>query len=307
MIPLADGSDLGGSLRNPASFCNVVGFRPTPGRVPTWPVRDPWSTLSVQGPLARNVDDLALLLSVMAGPDDRSPISLDTDGSAFAAVTGASLAGLRVGLSEDLGGAFEVDSGVAERVRAAGELLGEAGARVRRADPDLGAADEVFRTLRAWLFAGDFSELLRGNPDAFKPSLAENIRIGQRLSGRAVSKAFAQLGAVHQNLRRYFDDFDVLLLPTSQVPPFDAAREYPTSINGRPLVDYIDWMRSCYLISVTGCPAISVPAGFDAHGLPIGVQLVCAPRQDLFLLEVARAFEAINDPGSRPPSAGLDA
>ena len=292
MVPLADGSDMGGSLRNPASFCGVVGLRPSLGRVPTWPTDNQWETTSVSGPMARNVGDVALLLSVLAGPDPRAPFALGDPGAAFAPPLTGSLAGLRVAWSLDLGGAFDVDAEVAPATESAGRLAARAGARVFGAYPDLRLAEDTFRTLRSWNFQARFGRLLADYPDAFKPSLADNIRAGESLTGADVARAYAQRTALAETMRAFFTSYDVLMLPVSQVPPFPADEEYPASINGRPMASYLDWMRSSYFITVTGCPAISVPAGTTPAGLPVGVQIVAPHGADRRLLEIAAAFEA---------------
>jgi amidase len=291
MVPLADGSDMGGSLRNPASFCGVVGLRPSLGRVPSWPTDNLWETTSTSGPLARDVGDLALLLSVIAGPDPRVPNALGDPGSSFAPPVAGDLTGLRVALSTDLGGLLEVDAEVAAVVETAGLSFAAGGAHVEPGHPDLTEADDTFRTLRAWTFQSGFGELLAAHPDAIKQSLADNIRAGDSLSGADVARAYARRTLFSDRMRRFFEAYDVLVLPTSQVPPFPAGQEYPTEINGRPMTTYLDWMRSCYVITVTGCPAISVPAGQTAAGLPVGIQIVAPFGRDRHLLEVASAFE----------------
>ena len=295
MVPLADGSDMGGSLRNPASFCGVVGLRPSLGRVPSWPTDNYWETLSVSGPLARNVEDLALLLAVLAGPDPRVPTALGEPGSLFAPPLEAGPAGLRVAVSTDLGGLLEVDGEVARVVGEAASAFEAAGATVEPAYPDLGLADDTFRTLRAWHFQASMGELLAAHPDSFKQSLADNIRAGESLTGADVARAFQQRTTLAERMRGFFESYDVLLLPTSQVPPFPADQEFPRSINGRPMATYLDWMRSAYVITVTGCPAISVPAGETTDGLPVGVQIVAPFGADRRLLEVAAAFERARD------------
>ena len=301
MVPLADGSDMGGSLRNPASFCNIVGLRPSLGRVPEWPLYNAWETTSVGGPMARNVADLALLLSVMAGPDRRVPNALSEPGSVFAAPLAGSLAGLRVALSVDLGGAFAVDDDVAAVVESSASVLASAGAGVVSAYPSLSEAEDTFRTLRAWHFHAKLGPLLAEHPTSFKQSLADNIRAGEPLTGADVARAYAQRTALGQRMVDFFTDHDVLVLPVSQVPPFDASEEFPTSINGEPMDSYLDWMRSAYFITVTGCPAISVPAGFTPAGLPVGIQIVAAHNQERRLLEVAHAFEQATRFGDRRP------
>ncbi|MDH2415182.1 amidase [Nocardioides sp. CER19] len=291
MVPLAEGSDMGGSLRNPASFCGVVGLRPSLGRVPEWPKPNQWETTSVGGPMARNVGDLALLLSVIAGPDPRSPLALGDPGHVFAPPLAGSLRGLRVAYSLDLGGGFEVDAAVADVVEQAGRLFARSGASVFSAWPDLSLADDTFRTLRAWHFQASYGALLARHPDAFKQSLADNIRAGETLTGADVARAYGQRTRLAETMRLFFQSYDVLVLPVSQVPPFPADQEFPTAINGRPMATYLDWMRSAYFITVTGCPAISVPAGTTPDGLPVGVQIVAPHGADRRLLEIAAAFE----------------
>jgi amidase len=283
---------MGGSLRNPASFCGVVGLRPSLGRVPTWPTENYWHDLSTPGPMARNVGDLALLLSVMAGPDRRTPFALADPGLRFAPPVSGTLSGLRVALSVDLGGTIDVDDEVAAVVAASATTFAAAGAKVEEAAPDLTTADDVFRTLRAWQFHAAFAEQLAEHPDAFKQSLADNIRAGEGLTGTDVARAFRHRTTVMSRIRAFFTEYDVLVLPVSQVPPFPADQEYPRTINGRAQETYLDWMRSAYLITVTGCPAISVPAGTTASGLPVGVQVVAPHGADRRLLEVASALEA---------------
>ena len=293
MVPLADGSDMGGSLRNPASFCNVVGLRPSIGRVPNWPAANAWESLSVAGPMARNVADLALLLSVMAGPTDRSPLALETPGSVFSEPMDADLRGVRVAMSLDLGGSFEVDSSVGSIVASQRDVLAAAGAVVEDAYPDLSGAEDVFRTLRAWHFQFVHGAALADNPDGFKDSLADNIRAGEGLSGADIARVHGLRTALFERVRMFFEDYDVLAMPVSQVPPFPADQEYPETINGRAQETYLDWMRSAYFITVTGCPAISVPAGFTDEGWPVGLQLVARPGGERRLLEIAHAYEQL--------------
>jgi amidase len=302
MVPLADGSDMGGSLRNPASFCNVVGLRPSLGRVPDWPADNAWESTSVGGPMARNVEDVALLLSAMSGPDPRVPNALSDPGIGFAPPLRGELSGLRVALSVDLGGAFEVDDSVAAVVESAAAIFSSEGAAVAESCPELPEAEDTFRTLRAWNFQARFGALLAARPEDFKRSLADNIRAGEGLTGADVARAYRQRTALGQRMVDFFGSYDALVLPVSQVPPFPADQEFPTQINGRPMTSYLDWMRSAYFVTVTGCPAISVPAGFTPEGLPVGIQIVVAHNQERRLLEVAYAFERATRFGDhRPP------
>lgn len=299
MVPLAEGSDMGGSLRNPASFCGVVGLRPSWGRVPEWPSSNMWETTSTGGPMARTADDAALLLSVLAGPDPRAPHALGDPGESFAPpLRPVPLAGLRVALSADLGGAFTVDRSVAAVVGAAGDALAGAGAAVSGTAPDLTGADECFRTLRAWHFQARFGMQLAVHPQEFKASLAANIRAGEALTGADVAVAYQRRTTLAQRMREFFTEHDVLVLPVSQVPPFPADQEFPATVDGVPTASYLDWMRSAYLITVTGCPAVSVPFGRTPDGLPVGVQLVARHGADRALLEIAAAVERLARPAA---------
>jgi len=302
MTPLADGSDMGGSLRNPASFCNVVGLRPSPGRVPTWPSAAPWSTLSVQGPMARTVADAALLLSVQAGPDARSPIAIEQPGAPFAAELGRELTGLRVAWSPDLGGAVSVDAAVADRIAPQVAVFEQLGCTVAQDCPDFAGADDVFRMLRAWLFDLSLGGHRDRWPELLKESIVWNVDEGRKLTGADLARAERLHAALFHRVREFFDRYDLLLLPVSQVVPFDAALEYPTTVGGQEQQTYLDWMRSAYFVTATGCPALSVPAGFTADGLPVGLQVVGPHHGDLAVLQAGYAFEqATHHQLRRPP------
>lgn len=291
MQPLADGSDMGGSLRNPASFCNVVGLRPSPGRVPSWPATFGWHGLGVQGPMARTVEDCALLLSVLAGPDSRCPIALDEPGGTFAGPLERDLHGLRVAWAPDLGGKVPVEPEVAATLAGAVRTFTDLGCRVEHACPDLEGADTAFRTLRAWQLAHTFAAPFAESPERFKETLAWNIRVGQGLTGTEVATAEALRTELYHRAREFFTQYDLLLAPVSQVAPFDVGVEYPTEIDGVPMADYLAWMRSASLITALGVPAISVPAGFTGAGLPVGLQIIGPPRADFEALRAALAFE----------------
>jgi len=309
-ITLADGSDLGGSLRNPASFCNVVGLRPSPGRVPNWPLADVADQFSVVGPMGRTVSDTALLLCVLAGPDARVPLALDSPPPAIAdpaqigAVLDRDLRGLRIAWSTDLG--LPVEPEVLEVLAPARQVLtglaGPAGS-VTDAAPDLSGADELFRTFRAFAFATFRRDLLTAAPDLIGPNVTWNIQRGLELTTDDLSRATVLRAGLAERISAFFADVDVLACPVSQVAPFDVNLDWVHEINGRPLETYLDWMASCYLISATGLPAISVPAGFTADGRPVGLQLVGRRRGDWDLLAVARAFESATGYAARVPES----
>jgi amidase len=308
MITLADGSDLGGSLRNPASFCNVVGLRPSPGRVPAWPFADVADQFGVSGPMARTVADTALLLAVLSGSDPRVPLSLDqpppavTDAARIPALLDRDFGGLRIGWSADLG--LPVEPQVLEALAPAREVLAGLGGTVRDTAPDLTGADEVFRTFRAFAFATFRADLLRQAPGLVGPNVTWNIQRGLEVTAADLSRATVLRGALAERVSAFFADVDVLACPVTQVAPFDVTLDWVHEINGQPLHTYLDWMSSAYLISATGLPAISVPAGFTSDGLPVGLQLVGRRRGDWDLLAVARAFEsATGCAGHAPASA----
>jgi amidase len=304
LVPLAEGSDMGGSLRNPAAFNNVVGLRPTPGRVPTHPAPLGWSQLSVQGPLGRTVGDVALVMSALAGPDPRVPISLSDDPAGFAAPLPTELTGLRVAWAPDLGGRITVDPAITSVLASSVGVFESLGAVVEEACPDLSGADEVFGTLRAWLFEASFGEISRRSPDRVKESIRWNAEQGAKLTGPDLARAEQLHTKLHERVVAFFERFDVLLAPTTQVLPFPVEMEYPTEIAGVHQDNYLEWMRSCTLISATGCPALSVPGGFTPDGLPVGLQIVGAPRADRRVLEVGHAFEQATGFGRRRPDVG---
>ncbi|MFF4954625.1 amidase [Streptomyces chattanoogensis] len=299
--PLADGSDMGGSLRNPASFCNVVGLRPTPGRVPSYPAVDLWDTLSVPGPMGRTVADTALLLSAMAGPDARCPLSLETPGAAFRVPLDRELRGLRVAWAPDLGGQAPTDPDVLAVLEAQLPVFTALGCHLDLACPDLTGADETFRTLRAHSFDLAFGDLLGSARQSLKPSLVRNIEQGRDLTTDDLHRATVARSRLHLGTVDFFSRYDLLLAPVSQVAPFDAEWEYPSSVAGRPTETYLDWMRSAYLISLLGVPALSVPAGFTPGGLPVGLQLIGPPRADLAVLRAGHAYESATRHGRRRP------
>ncbi len=300
MLPIADGSDMGGSLRNPANFCNVVGFRPSPGRVASWPRFDAWATLSVEGPMARTVEDVALLLSVMAGPDPRCPISLESSGREFVGGLERDFSGVRIAWSRDLGG-LPVDPRVTQAIDGQRSAFESLGCRVEDDAPSFTEADEVFKTMRALAFELSHGDLMEAHRDKLKDTIVWNIEAGRKLTGAAVARAARLRTALYERVRVFMERYEFLVLPVSQAPPFDVTQPYILEINGVPMETYIDWMKSCYFISVLGLPAISAPCGFTPEGLPVGVQIVGRWHDDLGVLQLAHAFERATRVGERRP------
>lgn len=302
MLPIADGSDMGGSLRNPASFCNVVGFRPSPGRVPHWPDQVAWFTLQVDGPMARTVQDVALLLSAIAGPDPRSPISIAEPASRFAEPLERNFKGVRIAWSRDLGG-LPVDPRVTAAIDAQRHVFESLGCTIEDVEPDFADADNIFKILRAWRFELSRGDLLQTHRHLLKDTVIWNIEEGVKLTGPQIGWAERKRTDLYHRVRLFMETYPFLILPVSQVPPFDVKQRYVTEINGVPMDTYIDWMRSCYYITLTGHPAASVPCGFTPDGLPIGVQIVGRHQDDFGVLQLAHAFEQATTFGKRRPPA----
>jgi amidase len=290
LVPVADGSDAGGSLRNPAAFCNVTGFRPSVGRVPDPRAAFAWSTLSTHGCLGRSAADLAFVLSTIAGPDSRAPLSIDEPGEVFARPLERSFKGVRVAWFKDLGGVpfSPAVRSIMDGHRKTFEALG---CIVEQAEPDFAPAEVSFRVLRAWGSATRYGARLREHPDAFKDTLKGEIEEGLRLTAADVARAETARSQIWRNFQAFLEKYEYFVLPTSQVPPFDVNTPYPTEIAGVKLANYIDWMKSCWYISATGNPAASSPGGFTPEGLPVGIQIVGRNKADFSVLQMAHAFE----------------
>ena len=303
MLPLADGSDTGGSLRNPANFCNVVGFRTSPGRVPVWPSLLGWWAITVQGPMARTVQDTALMLSAIAGPDPRSPIAIAEPGHLFARPLGRDFTGVRITWSRDLGG-IPVDPRVTAVLESQRSVFEALGCMIDDATPDFSDADEIFQVWRAWRFELSYGDHVRNRRELVKDTVIWNAEAGMKLTGPELGRAERRRTELYHRLRQFMEAHEFLILPVSQVPPFDVKQPYITEINGVTMGTYIDWMKSCYYITVTGLPAISVPAGFTPEGLPVGIQIVGRHQDDFGVLQLAHAFEqATGHWKRRPPVA----
>jgi amidase len=301
MLPLADGSDLGGSLRNPGAFCNVVGFRPTPGRVPSWPAINAWDTLSVFGPMARSVADCAFLLSAMAGPDPRAPTSIAEPGSIFRRKLSRSFRKVKIAWSRDLGG-LPIDRRISRVLDSQRKVFTDLGCDIEDAEPDFSGATEAFETLRALGFFHKVGPLLEQHRDKLKDTVIWNIEQGLKLTSGQIARAEALRTELFHRMRRLLERYEFFVCPVTQVPPFAVEQPYPTEIEGTRMGDYIDWMRACYYITTTSHPAISVPAGFTEDGLPVGIQIVGRYRDDFGVLQLAHAFEQATEFWKRRPA-----
>jgi amidase len=300
MVPIADGSDTGGSLRNPAAFCNVVGLRTSPGRVPVWPRELAWTTLSVQGPMARTVADVALLLSAIAGADPRSPIAIAEPGDRFRRPLTRDFRGVRMAWSRDLGG-LPIDRRVTTALAPQRKVLESLGCVIDEAQPDLRDAREIFQALRAFAFATRYGPMLAEHRHQIKDTVIWNTEQGLKLTARELAEAEVKRTALYHRVRTFMERYEFLVLPATQVPPFEVTQPYVTEIEGVPLPTYIDWMRACSDITVTGSPAISVPGGFTPDGLPVGLQIVGRHQDDWGVLQLAHAFEQATGFGRRRP------
>jgi len=301
MLPLADGTDMGGSLRNPAAFCNVVGLRPSPGRVPNLPTSAPFSTLTAAGPMARTVGDVALMLAALAGPDARDPYAIEQDPRGFLAPLERDVRGLRIAVALDWGG-LPVEPEVTQALRAQLDVFTKLGCVVEEACPDFGDADGAFQALRAQQFAIGQGDTVHQHRDKIKETVLWNTELGWSQPVERLVHAERERAALFERMHAFMQRYDFIIGPVSQVVPFPVEVEYPLAIDNMPMLNYIDWMRSAYYISLTGHPAISVPAGFTPKGLPVGLQIVGRYRDEWSVLQMAHAFEQATQFGKQAPA-----
>ncbi len=299
MVAVADGSDMGGSLRNPASFCNVFGLRPTPGRVPNLPSKDAWYDLSVLGPMGRSAADAALLLGAIAGPDMADPLSRPEPGTTFLTSLHRDLRGVRVAWGGPLGLPYEHE--VLDAFAACRPGVASLGVTLADEEPEVAGADDVFRTLRGWYMATTVGDEVEAAGDAIGPMVRENVAYGRTVTAAQVAAAQQRRTELVASAAAFFSRHEFLVLPVSQVVPFSVDERWVRAIEGEPMADYLGWMRSAYLVSVLRVPAASVPAAFTAGGLPVGLQIVGRPGDDLGVLQLAHALEAVFKAGDRHP------
>jgi len=301
MVPLADGSDLGGSLRNPANFCSVVGLRPSPGRVPNSPLQLGWFPLAVSGPMARNVTDCAYFLSVLSGFDRRSPISIDQADTVFSPpLDGRTFRGVRIAMIKDLGLPWEPE--VKKAFADQGEVFEALGCIVEEAEPDFTDANECFLAWRHWGYELGFGDILEAHSSQLNEYIHWHVAEGRKLTGPYLARLEAKRTALYERVREFTEKYEFLVLPVSQVLPFDVKTPYPAEIAGVKMENYLAWMKSAYYISTVGNPAISVPCAFSESGLPIGLQIVGRHHDDRGVLEIAYAFEQMTNVGLRGPA-----
>lgn len=292
MAWLAHGTDMGGSLRNPASFCGIVGMRPTVGRVAQSRGVCVDATLGVHGPMARTVDDLALLLDAMAGADRRDPLSKPRPSEDFLTATRSGWRPARVAYSADLG-ITPVDREVADLTKRAAFSFADAGIIVEEAHPDLAEAHECFQALRAQSFATSFGVLLEAHRDKLKPEIVWNVEKGLRLTMQEIARAERQRAEMTGRAIKFFETYDLLLCPATIVPPFPVGDRYVASCNGVHFDTYVDWLAIAYAVTLVCAPSLSLPCGFTREGLPVGLQIVAAPNNDASALAGARLLEEI--------------
>jgi amidase len=290
MAWVAHGSDMGGSLRNPASFCGVVGLRPSIGRVAHTPAAKIDRTLGVQGPMARNIEDVALLLDAMSGEHAADPLSLPQLPTSFLAAARSGKRPRKIAYSPNLG-ITPVDPEVASITRKAAQAFADAGVIVEEAHPDLREAHDCFQTLRAFDFAISKAALLRDHRDLLKPEVIWNIEKGLQLSVEQIEKAEAQRIAMTARTLAFFETYDLLLAPATIVAAFPVENRYLTECAGHKFDNYVEWLAIVYAITLVCCPALSMPCGFTSEGLPVGLQVVAAPRAEAELLSGAKILE----------------
>ncbi|HTS94550.1 MAG TPA: amidase family protein [Stellaceae bacterium] len=292
MLPTCTGSDTGGSLRIPAAFCGVVGFRPSPGLVATERRALGWTPISVQGPMGRTVADTLLLLQAQVSGDSRDPLASRVDPAEFAAIEPVDLSRLRVAVSEDFGG-MPIDPGIRETFRERIGLVKHAFRSCEARDPDMAGADEAFGIIRALNFLAAHKERYERHRDKLGPNIVANYEQGLALSAADAARGHVMQTRIYRAFQEFFQDCDILICPTVPVPPFPLEQRYCAEIDGKKLPTYYSWLAPTYYITLTAHPAISVPCGLEPTGTPFGIQVVGPARQDKYLLDVAHALEAL--------------
>ncbi len=301
--PLAEGSDLAGSIRHPAAWCGVVGFKPSQGRIARYPNLTAWNAMSSNGPIAHTVADAALMFAVMTGPDPRDPLALPATGEDWARLPyQADVRGLRVAWTPDLGGSAPVDPSVASVCQSATRVFSELGCTIDEASPEIGSIRDPFLALNASLRQATVGKYLDQWREHMDPVLVRRIEVSQTLTASDISRAEVERSAYHHRLRRFFERYDLLVLPTTAMTASPLDAPLPTQIGGRTIRDHLDMLLHTYAFNLSGYPAISVPCGWTGDGLPVGLQIVGGWRQDALVLKAGAGFEAAAPwTGRRPP------
>jgi amidase len=290
MLPFADGSDMGGSLRNPANFCGVVGLRPSPGRVPMYPTINHWGTLGVLGPIARTAEDAAWLLSIQAGDDPRVTLGCCGDPTVYREPLARDFKGVRIGWSPDVGG-LPVDKGVREALEKSLKRFEAIGAIVEEAEPDLRIADTAFQVMRGLHLVNSLGAHYRNHKALLKDTAVWNVEQGLALTGEQIANAQAGASRCFERMQQFLTTYEYFICPVNQVLPFDLATPYPTKIGGTKLNTYLDWMMSAFRITMTSHPAASAPVAFSDTGLPVGMQIVGRYGCEREVLQLVHAVE----------------
>ncbi len=288
---LATGSDMGCSLRLPAAFCSVVALRPTPGRVARGPKKLAWGTLSVEGPMGRTVGDVALMFDAQVGTHPRDPLSMPALREPFLEAVDNPKAPKRVAFSRDLGGITPVAKEVGDICAAAAARFGELGANVEESCPDLSDAREIFHVLRSHSFVINLAPLLEKHRDKIKPEVVWNIEEGMKVTADEIGCAERKRSDLYHRVAEFFETYDMLICPASCAPPFDVNMRALTALEGYTFANYYDWYTICFAITLTSCPAMSIPCGFTTDGLPVGMQLVAPHNEEASLFSAAALFE----------------
>ena len=288
---LSHGSDLAGSLRTPAAYCGVIGLRPSPGRAGGGPTTISFNQEAVQGPMARSITDIALFLDAMTGFDPRQPLSLDGPAEPFSEAIRHSDGRVRIAYSATLNGFAEVEPEMDAVLRHAVLAMERDGAEIGEECPELPDLYDTYVTLRAMTWASLPGRMPDAIQNQYKRTLRENIALGRTLSAERIYDAHRARSVLYDRMEAFLQRFDVLACPVVGLEPQNVEIEYPATVNGKPVTDYIDWLRFSFLATTIGLPALSIPVGFTKSGMPVGMQLIGRPRGEARLLQVGRAFE----------------
>ncbi|HBC0468736.1 TPA: hypothetical protein I8Y90_002820 [Legionella pneumophila] len=303
MNPLSCGGDMGGSLRNPAAWNNVVGLRPSPGRVPSAPNKLPWSTLSVEGPMARSIADLALLMGVISGPTDRTPIAIEQEQTIFSKSLLRDFKGTRLAMFKNICGELQ-DPEIKKIVQNQTKVFEELGCVVEEIDPDfLNDIDDAFRCERAMIYGATYYELMQNeaHKNQIKHEVLEEFRLMQSFNVDHIVQMQRKKGQIFEKMRQFMQTYEFYVLPTTSIYPFNIELSWPSEINGKKLDSYLDWMKICWCITITEHPSLSIPCGFGKNNMPVGMQIVGRWHDDFGVLQLGYAYEALTQFAKRRP------